>query len=479
MVNSMKRLIEILFLDLILIIIAVNTARAQVNEQDSLALVALYNATDGPNWQDNTGWLIEPVAQWHDVEVTEDRVTGLNLSNNRLMGSIPAELGNLTELSILRLGEPQPSPSFRNQLTGSIPAELGNLAKLTFLDLSSNDLTGPIPPELGNLANLTELLLTSNQLTGSIPAELGNLAKLTLLSLSFNDLTGSIPPTLGGLANLEDLDLLANQLTGSIPSELGNLANLRGLYLNFNQLAGSIPPELGNLVNLKDLGLSYNQLTGSIPPELGSLANLKDLSLGANQLTGSIPPTLGGLINLEDLSLEDNQISGRIPPEWGNLVNLKHLYLSQNPLSGTLPFSLMNLSMLFTFWFTETDLCVPDAPAFQTWLQGIADLRSTGCTVAVATEKATEIPLVFALEGNYPNPFNPTTRIRYALPQRAPVRLSVYDVQGRLVGVLVEAEQATGWHEVTFEAGALPSGVYFYRLEAGAFRGIKAMFLVR
>jgi len=57
------------------------------------------------------------------------------------------------------------------------------------------------------------------------------------------------------------------------------------------------------------------------------------------------------------------------------------------------------------------------------------------------------------LAANYPNPFNPSTRIRYALPQPAAVRLSVYDLRGRLVTVLVATEQATGWHEVTFESG--------------------------
>ena len=106
-------------------------------------------------------------------------------------------------------------------------------------------------------------------------------------------------------------------------------------------------------------------------------------------------------------------------------------------------------------------------------------VEGTSCTVDVATEEEAEIPSQFVLEANYPNPFNPTTTIRYALPQQASVRLSVHDVQGRLVAVLVEANQATGWHEVTFEAGALPSGVYFYQLEADTFRDTQAMFLIR
>jgi len=109
-------------------------------------------------------------------------------------------------------------------------------------------------------------------------------------------------------------------------------------------------------------------------------------------------------------------------------------------------------------------------------------LTQTYTPVVLQTNTAVDdeaVPERFALEGNYPNPFNPATRIRYALPHRAPVRLVVYDVRGRLVAVLLEADQAAGWHEVTFEAGALSSGVYFYRLEAGAFRQVRSMLLVK
>ena len=202
------------------------------------------------------------------------------------------------------------------------------------------------------------------------------------------------------------------------------------------------------------------------------------LFLFNNLLTGSIPAELANLTNLEVLSLFKNQLTGSIPVELGNLVNLTDLILNFNPLSETLPLSLINLSRLTTFWFDSTNLCEPIDDAFQAWLGGISSVQSTGCT-NVATEEAAEVPSAFALEVNYPNPFNPATTIRYALLQRAAVRLSVYDVQGRLVRVLVEAEQATGWHEVRFEAGALPSGVYSYRLEAGAFQTMRQMLLLR
>ncbi|MFQ5569036.1 MAG: T9SS type A sorting domain-containing protein [Rhodothermales bacterium] len=134
--------------------------------------------------------------------------------------------------------------------------------------------------------------------------------------------------------------------------------------------------------------------------------------------------------------------------------------------------------MLGTFYYNDTNLCEQLDEAFQAWLRDIADLQNTGCT-NVATEELAEIPAEFALEANYPNLFNPYTLIRYALPQRTAVRLSVYDLQGRLVWVFVGGERAAGWHEVRFEADGLPSGVYFYQMEAGVFRAVHSMMLLR
>jgi cysteine-rich repeat protein len=128
-----------------------------------------------------------------------------------------------------------------NQLSGSIPPELGNLSNLTTLYLSGNQLTGPIPPALGNLNNLTTACLHSNQLTGPIPPEIGTLSSLDTLYLYNNQLTGPLPPEVGDLSNLTSLELSSNQLTGPIPSELGNLFNLDWLHLYGNQLSSDIP----------------------------------------------------------------------------------------------------------------------------------------------------------------------------------------------------------------------------------------------
>ncbi len=257
--------------------VTVRVAETSPVSSDRDALVALYQATDGPNWTDNTNWLSDrPLRDWHGVTAANGRVTELALEWNRLSGPIPSELGNLAHLTFLHLSE--------NQLTGPIPSELGNLAHLTFLGLRENRLSGPIPSELGNLAHLGGLILSENRLTGPIPSELGNLAHLTSLILGQNRLSGSIPSELGNLASLTELALGGNRLTGSIPSELGNLASLTELGLGGNRLTGPIPSELGNLASLTSLILSWNPLSGFIPSNLTNLTKLEEVSFRLTNL---------------------------------------------------------------------------------------------------------------------------------------------------------------------------------------------------
>jgi formylglycine-generating enzyme required for sulfatase activity len=272
---------------------------SEIPTSECEALLALYNDTNGPAWLGNTDWLLTNTpCSWYGVVCSGGKVVELWLWHNNLGGTLPVELGDLTGLTVLGMGD--------NHLKGIIPPELGGLVDLVGLYLWDNQLSGAIPSELGNLTSLESLDLKRNNLSGTIPLELSDLINLRYLALSGNSLTGGIPPGLGDLLRLEVLSLQDNELTGTIPPELTNLSRLTHLALGHNQLSGSLPPELGNLNSLLELYLDNAQLSGHIPPELGNLYGLQKLDLGNNQLSGIIPAALVEMGGLEHLDLGDN-----------------------------------------------------------------------------------------------------------------------------------------------------------------------------
>ena len=382
-----------------------SSVTVMVTDVDAEALVALYNATDGPNWTNNTNWLSnQALSNWHGVTTdTDGRVTELLFYANQLTGTIPTGVGQLTELTYLDLGN--------NELTGTIPAALGQLTELTDLYLRGNELTGTIPTQLGQLAELTHLRLDNNQLTGTIPTQLGQLTNLVRLTLLGNNLTGSIPVALGSLTSLQFLYLHDNQLTGAIPTQLGQLAELTHLRLDNNQLTGEIPAELGNLTNLRYLYLHDNQLTGEIPTELGGLTNLQWLELHTNELAGAIPD-LSGLTSLYTLYLHDNQLSGPIHNSLVTLSNnqLLRLSLYGNPgLYGYPPGLHSNLRLLAPG--NGDAICLPSTPG------------GSDCTIPTLVDKlrVTSSPtqLVFTWAPN-PDAYSGNYSASYYPPHPAP-----------------------------------------------------------
>ena len=206
-------------------------------ETDRAALVAVYQATGGDDWTDNTNWLSNmPLGDWHGVVTNEQgRVTGLRLGGwdesarrilgNGLSGSLPPEIGTLSHLRTLEI-------EGNGGLTGPIPAEVGNLANLELLVLRQNWLTGSIPGALGRLGNLGWLRLDRNLLAGSIPSELGKLTDLRYLTLGGNALSGPVPPAFEGLAGLMELGLERTMLSGPLPASLAGLSALERLNLD-------------------------------------------------------------------------------------------------------------------------------------------------------------------------------------------------------------------------------------------------------
>lgn len=263
----------------------------------------------------------------------------LDLSSNKLVGSVPDALSACSSLESLHISD--------NGFSGELPIEtFMKLTSLKSLSLSFNNFFGTLPDSLSKLTGLESLDLSSNNFSGSIPFGLCQDPAYSLkeLFLQNNQFAGSIPPTLNNCSKLVSLDLSFNYLTGTIPSSLGSLSNLKDLILWLNQLHGEIPQELMYIQSLENLILDFNELTGSIPSGLSNCTRLNWISLANNRLSGEIPGWMGRLPNLAILKLSNNSFHGSIPPELGDCKSLIWLDLNTNNLNGTIPPALFKQS---------------------------------------------------------------------------------------------------------------------------------------
>ena len=354
------------------------TAQITVTSPERAVLVALYNATDGPNWVNSDGWLTDvPLEDWYGVDTDgSGRVVGLDLS-----GRWDAESRGYNP----------------HGLTGPIPSELGELANLRSLSLFNNDLTGPIPPELGELASLRFLSLFNNNLTGPVPSTLGNLASLEGLDVFGNDLTGPIPPELGKLVSLTRLQLGSNSLTGPIPRSLLDLTALTHFYFGrgndglcapgvaaFADWLGAMEDASGPYCNESDvqaLELLFETAGGTGWTRSDGWLATPVL----HEWYGVAADTLG---QVEALDLRGNGLAGEMP-NWppGALAQMTELRIGANAgLAGRLPLSLADLS-LRVLDYAGTELCAPADAAFTRWLNAVSSHQGTGIECAPLSDR--------------------------------------------------------------------------------------------
>ncbi len=205
-----------------------NQLKAQVDKNDSLALVDLFKSTDGANWNNHKNWLTKkPVSTWYGVELdTSNRIDYLYLAYNSLTGTLPSSLCHLTKVNFLDLSD--------NLISGGIPDSIGNLTAVQTLNLGDNPLTGTLPASLGDCRSMQYLQIYNTQISGPIPASLNNMVSLYNIELSNNLLSGTIPP-INNLISLSIAHLNNNRLTGRLPS-LEGLTALINFNVSNNQL---------------------------------------------------------------------------------------------------------------------------------------------------------------------------------------------------------------------------------------------------
>ena len=244
-------------------------------------------------------------------------------------------------------------------LVGSIPSELYQLTNLQTLLLGENEFEGTLATQIRQLTGLQQLVLSQNRFSGSLPTELGLLTMMQRLEIESDSLSGSIPSEFGSMTALTTLSLAGNQLSGTLVTELGNLFQLRQLKLSMRtqiqqlsnrDLSGVIPREYfvrraddganGTLSPafpwLEHLWLENTRISGEIPTELGLMTNLMEIRMGRNpNMEGSIPSELGLLTALTSIALAKIGLESTIPTELGRLTRLHDLYLQDNNLTGT------------------------------------------------------------------------------------------------------------------------------------------------
>ena len=308
-------------------------------------------------------------------------ITFLRFPEYAVRGMIPTELGLLTALRELTIGQ-----QYGSVENGALPSEIGQLSKLTHLSLRNYGINGTLPTQIGRLTDLLHLDLATNYLASSMPSEIGKLIQLRYFDTEWNQFNNNFPYQVGSLTNLEYFNIANNNFGGDeyrylpleltkltkleylnagynkiqgfknsfccseenshpnlaalLTSQLGQLTLLTNLQLNSNNIKSSIPAEIGNLVNLNHLDLFQNRLSGTLPSTLGFLTNLIRMDLRINLLQGTIPSELDLLTNLESVDFSENEFSGKPPNNLSKLVKLQYLNMQLNAINGVINCSL-------------------------------------------------------------------------------------------------------------------------------------------
>lgn len=310
-----------------------------VAPSDSLALNALYAATNGALWTTSTNWTNGyPVALRFGVKVERGRVVELTLPANNLDSIVPW-------------------------------TALANLTALRVLNLSGNRLQGALLQNICSMASLKTLNLSGNRFEGGVEALCCLPTGLESLNISNNQLFGFLPECLGGIGNLQTFDASGNRFIGGFPVFLVRLPQLQTLNLRGNRLSGILPPSLGvaaltaakaknsaltAVEGLQRLDISGNDFSGNVPAEIGNLTGLRELYMDGNRFTGAVPESFTMLKRLETLNLAGNSFDAL--PDLANPIPRLVLNVSGNRL----PFAdLERLTALQNFIYAPQAITPP------------------------------------------------------------------------------------------------------------------------
>ncbi|WP_027002467.1 LamG-like jellyroll fold domain-containing protein [Hugenholtzia roseola] len=406
---------------------------SQYNQDDSLALVAIYQATGGANWT-NSWNLNDPVYTWQGVTLlaTLDGnvvVKNLNLVNNNLTGTMPAQTATLIyrqgadftlDISQNKLGFLSAEP-FIGELNGFSYAPQDSIHQAQYLTRQQNDSVTMHVNTAGNfntyqwykddlpIADATAPIL---EIDSVLPADMGeytcvvNNTVANQLTLHRRNIFLNVIPFVNPLDSMVLVDLFnatGGNTTWTDPWDLNNpVGTWQGITfvdgvvteidLSNSGLTGEIPASFNAdadlIQNLIYLNLSDNDLSGTIPAGLGSFENLLYLDLSSNNFSGAVPSEIGNLQDLLTLDLSDNDLTD-LPATINNLTSLQNLILRNNQF-GAIP-HLGNLTELLTLdisynLLTEMPTGIPNLTKLnnlyahvnfvENWTENIATLQA-------------------------------------------------------------------------------------------------------
>ncbi len=282
----------------------------QIPQSECEALFDVFFGLKGLEWLSNRGWLVwDHPCEWLGIECNSKEwprnVTAIILPDNDVSGNLPEQIGLLTELEILDLGNTL-NRGFFKQIEGPLPTSISRLRNLHTLKLSRNALSGILPDEYTELTNLRVLKLDGNALQGTLPPRFYNLTALEELDLSDNELGGILSPALANLTQLKHLDVSSNQFSGALPDVFDALPLLQSLQLQHNRFSGAIPTTLSTLDRLTFFKGHDNQFSSALTPSVADwAAGLSVCELQANPVTLCMPDsplyarTSAGVCNIE------------------------------------------------------------------------------------------------------------------------------------------------------------------------------------
>ena len=221
------------------------------------------------------------------------------------------------------------------------------MKQLKSLSLQDCNLVGDIPSWIGELSNLTDLRLSYNKLSGIIPSSISNLLNLDLLYLYRNNLTGTIPESIGCMENLRILGLDRNSLEGNIPVSFKNLNSLEDFVISYNNLQGIIPLEVQETAwwNSESTYVNYrgNNLLLGDEDERNALNELYEATGGDNwnnnegwtshrMLKYWYGITTDNDNHVTKIDLHENNLTGMLPDVFSNFTKLTGVYFANNNL---------------------------------------------------------------------------------------------------------------------------------------------------